>query len=252
MKFATRGQRANGNNSVARGLGSACIFAVIVIMSVSSSVAERGSDAGIAGEEQSSGASRQKQDHNFRRLNDQGLDLYLQGRFDEALILLSRAIALNPRSGLPFYNRGMVHLTRRDLAPAIADFSEAIRIVPDFALAYMNRSIAYSYRSQLDEAFGDADEAVRLAPGLADAYFNRAILWVKKRLLPQAIEDYDAAIRLKPDDAQAMAERAAAWHAMGKVDKALADYRRALEIDPSNSRASKGLHELRSYPAREH
>ena len=183
-----------------------------------------------------------------KRLNDYGLGLFEQGRPDEAIAILNRAVSLNPQSVLPHYNRGVVYLSLKRLQEAVADFSEAVRLDPTFALGYMNRGSALSYLGRLDEALADADTAVRLDPSYADAFFNRALVRVKKGMLPDAIDDYSRAIELNNRDVQSLAGRAAVWSKLGERDKAISDYRNVLQIDPQNRDAARGLYELHASP----
>ena len=79
-----------------------------------------------------------------RLLNDRGAILLAMGRLDEAIDLLTQAIARNPSLAFAYHNRGNAFLLRKEPERAIIDYSDAIRINPDFALALMNRGVAHS------------------------------------------------------------------------------------------------------------
>jgi tetratricopeptide (TPR) repeat protein len=78
-----------------------------------------------------------------------------QGKFPEAIIVLTQAVNLDLTSAVAFNSRGYAHLRTRALGPAISDFSAAIRINPYYANAYWNRGIAR--RLQGDESGGRQD-----------------------------------------------------------------------------------------------
>ena len=53
-----------------------------------------------------------------------------EGRSEEAIALLAKAIGLSPRLWQAFQYRGAVYLSQNNAADALADFTEAIRLAP--------------------------------------------------------------------------------------------------------------------------
>jgi tetratricopeptide (TPR) repeat protein len=98
-------------------------------------------------------------------LVEQSRKLIEAEQFQEALLILNRAI---------------------DLCPRLAD-------------AYITRSAAYAGISQLDLAVEDAERAVRVAPRLPESRLARARLYSYRGLHEDAIHDLLAGIREKPD-----------------------------------------------------
>ncbi|MBM3573861.1 MAG: tetratricopeptide repeat protein, partial [Alphaproteobacteria bacterium] len=88
------------------------------------------------------------------------------GDHDRAIADYIRAIELNPKDALPFYNRGVMRLTKGDFDRAIADLNRAIELNPKYAYAYMARGIAHEDRrgGDLASALTDFRTFVRLSP----------------------------------------------------------------------------------------
>lgn len=126
----------------------------------------------------------------FAKVHDSAVMALKAGRFEEALAAFDRAIEINSRVPLAYYNRGNVRIALKDLKGAVADYAEAIKLKPDFALAYMNRGSALSSLERMDDAIKDLDEAVRLDPASSDALLNRAIVRLKGADLKGATDDY--------------------------------------------------------------
>jgi len=91
-----------------------------------------------------------------------GLDLEVQGRFEEAISEYDEAIAADPGNAQAYNNRGGLYGRLGDLRLAIEDFDEAIRLDPGYALAYFNRGLAYSAIGEATLADADFDRAAEL------------------------------------------------------------------------------------------
>jgi tetratricopeptide (TPR) repeat protein len=176
--------------------------------------------------------------------NDRGLDLYKQGKFDDAIAELSRAIKLNPSAVLPYYNRGNAYMGKRAYELAIADYSEAIRLNPIFPWALMNRGIAYSVLGQLDNALADLNKAAQLDPTNPRILYNRGYVYGKRRDHKAAIAEFTRVIELTPRDYEAWARRGEAFELMGEIERAASDYRRSLQLRAGNPKAQTGLRRL--------
>lgn len=106
--------------------------------------------------------------HKEARLYDgRGLVFAKLGRYHEALLDYSRAIALNPRDHNMFYNRGNVRVRMGLYREAIQDYTAAIRLHPQPHPHYFqNRSVAYRALGDISQAAADLAKARHLK-GLA-------------------------------------------------------------------------------------
>lgn len=79
----------------------------------------------------------------------------------------TRAINIDPKSGLAFYNRGVVKYEIKDYYGAIADYTNAIAISPH-GVAYFNRGLANIKIGQKESACLDFSMASDCGLSLAD------------------------------------------------------------------------------------
>jgi tetratricopeptide (TPR) repeat protein len=77
-----------------------------------------------------------------QEFNRQGIALGRVGKFEEAVSLFTKAIALDPKYDEAYYNRGKAKLNLEQYRAAIKDFDTAIKLRPKYADAYNNRGIA--------------------------------------------------------------------------------------------------------------
>ena len=173
---------------------------------------------------------------------------------------------------VPAYSgRGLVKVSRGDLAGAEADYSRAIALNPRYRDAYINRAIAYfkmheyeksvadrrratqlepnnpgNYKEfgsigeafqQLgrnDSAYAYFNRAIELHPGFAEARNNRGIIKMSGGDLVGAVADFSEVIALNPRYRAAYANRAIAYTTTREYEKSIADSRRAVELEPRN------------------
>jgi len=111
-----------------------------------------------------------------------GTECCKTGKYDEAIINLSRAIELNVNYMDAYSNRGVAYYYGKGNADqAISDFSKAIELNPKHAMAYNNRGTAYAYKGNLDQAISDFSKAIELNSNYAEAYNNRSVAYLTKK-----------------------------------------------------------------------
>jgi tetratricopeptide (TPR) repeat protein len=104
------------------------------------------------------------------KLNDfqasQGTDIDMKTA--NVLLDLSAAIRLSPHCAYLYYNRGNIHVRRKNYNDAIADYTQAIALDARLAEAYYNRGLALIDSGKTEEGIADLSKAGEL--GLYTAY----------------------------------------------------------------------------------
>jgi peptidoglycan/xylan/chitin deacetylase (PgdA/CDA1 family)/uncharacterized caspase-like protein len=99
-----------------------------------------------------------------QRLNDRGLALYRERRYDEAEAAFTEALKLQPRFALAANNLGFVYYKRDKPVEAARWFERAIEMDGSRALAYLNLGDAYLRAEQDAKALAAYTTFVGLAP----------------------------------------------------------------------------------------
>lgn len=101
--------------------------------------------------------------------------LYMALReLDEAAADFDAAIALEPKTGEAFVDRGNLSYIRKEWDGAIADYSKALEIgLEKDHIAYFNRAMAHEHLRNFDGARADYEKAIERAP---DWFLPRARL----------------------------------------------------------------------------
>jgi FkbM family methyltransferase len=109
-------------------------------------------------------------------LNERGLSLQQQKRFEEALSIYYRALAIKPDIFEAVCNCGNAMLELKRFEEALASYDKALTINPDYAVALNNRGCVLQQLGRLDEALASYDKALAIDPKYASPTINRASL----------------------------------------------------------------------------
>jgi tetratricopeptide (TPR) repeat protein len=155
----------------------------------------------------------------------------------EALQSYDRALALEPGYAEAHYSRGNALGDLKRPAEALESYERALALMPDLAEAHNNRGIALNALNRGAEALQSYERALVLKPDYAEAYNNRGIALFELKRPADALESHDRALALKPDYAQAHYGRGVALSALSRLGEALESYERALALEPGHAEA---------------
>lgn len=168
-----------------------------------------------------------------RTLLEQGLGLQRQGRLDEAARVYSAVLERDAANADACHLLGMVALSQGRADEAIDLIGRALAAAPDAAPMYANRARALSQAQRHAEAVADCDQALRCDPGLADACLIRAEALMRLQRFDEALASFQAAAVARPAAAQRGAGNV--LYAMGRFEDALGAYDAATTLEPGNA-----------------
>jgi tetratricopeptide (TPR) repeat protein len=151
-------------------------------------------------------------------------------KYDEAMDLFSRLVAVDPKDFQAWTELGTVQLMRKNVDEAEKAYRRAIEERPAFTLALLNLGRLLSAENKFDAAIVPLTEAVKASPASADANFllGEAYLQIKKG--SKAVPYLNEAARLgKPD---AHLRLATLYNAVGMKDRAALEYEQFLKKRP--------------------
>lgn len=193
-----------------------------------------------------------------------------EGRYDQALRFLQRALAFDPGFVEGYHNMGVVYLHLHEFEKAHLAFQMAIRARPDFSSSHAGLGEILATAGKYAEAIQSfteslrlrEDPGVRLSLGLAYlhsenhsqaldqfstvqssspdpyirylAFFNRAYALESKGRFEEAAADYRSALTLSAKDVDATFNLGMALKESGHKEESLAAFRRVIEFDPDN------------------
>ena len=146
---------------------------------------------------------------------------------------IDAASAIDPRNNFVWQARGYLAEQQHDTAAAIAGFTKALEINPgdDYSLA--RRAYAYVTAGQQDLALADAAAALRLIPNDVGLYLLRANILRGKGDTAGVVREAAAAVEANPDNDYALVTAARIYGAVDRRADAMATLDRALKLAPS-------------------
>jgi protein O-GlcNAc transferase len=143
-----------------------------------------------------------------RPFTDLASRLGRSGRYDEAVEVLSRAIASDPSDPIAHLYMGLALTKKGELEAGLAAFRKVIELMPDNERAHLYSGSILSAAGKDLEALAHFREAVRLHPELVSARMELARTLQRIDDHQAALEHYERAVALEPGNAEARLGRA--------------------------------------------
>jgi len=119
-------------------------------------------------------------------------------RFDEALAAGMLAVERGPAEPEAYQALGRAHLSKGELAPAIADFEKVLALKPDHGHALNNLGFAYLRANRNHDAVEVLRRAVEVLPHVAYVHNNLGVALERVGRIDEAKDAYAAASFLSP------------------------------------------------------
>jgi Flp pilus assembly protein TadD len=131
-----------------------------------------------------------------------------QSKWNEAALVLSDAIRLEPGSAEANRNMGVALINQGRGKEALNNFNEAVRLQPEDSEMRFNLGLALLDQNQPARAGEQFTECIRLKPDETKSHYRLAVALARQHKVNEAIAQYREALRLTPDFSDAMSELA--------------------------------------------
>ncbi|TMQ34538.1 MAG: tetratricopeptide repeat protein [Planctomycetota bacterium] len=163
------------------------------------------------------------------------------GSPQQALVLYSLAIALNPFNFQTYSQRGLAYARRADFPRAIADYTMALSLMPEGdrqrAETLLRRALAYRQLQEYDKELADRQALLELEPVEASVCNNLAWLYVTG---PAKLRDPSKALPLASNAVERSPDQWMYWNTLGVVHYRLQEYPQAVEALERSLREGNG------------
>jgi len=167
--------------------------------------------------------------------NAMGNEYYVEGRYNEAVEILSKPIEMDGKNPDGYYNRGCAYHAAGKYNQAITDYNQAISLKSDFTNAIYNRALAYETIENYKHALSDYKKVISLNPSYkVDAYYKMGAVYQDMAEYDKAINTFDEAIGLDSSNVEGYLLKGDVYLERKMYDSVIAEYNKALNITPDD------------------
>jgi Flp pilus assembly protein TadD/mono/diheme cytochrome c family protein len=188
--------------------------------------------------------------HNPTAENNLGAALLSKGRVVDAITHFREALKTKPDYPDAQYNLGDALLALNQPQEAVEHFQAVLRLKPDDANAHNDLGSAYVMLGKAAEAATEFEAAIRLNPQNANAEDNLGYVLAQSGRMAEALPHFQRAVELKPDSSDFHNDLGMAAANGGNLEGAVAEFEQAVRLNPQNSSARKNLETARAQLAR--
>ena len=164
-----------------------------------------------------------------------GMALGAQGRAQEAIVELRRALAIAPGNADVALNLANALAESAQTAEAEKWLRRVIEVQPNHADARFNLGTLYIGLGRLDEAATEFRALLRQYPDSADAHNSLGIVLERQLQLEPAAESYRSALALDGNHVSALNNLGNVMRAQSRFDEAQGYYKRAIQQAPAHA-----------------
>ena len=113
----------------------------------------------------------------------------VEHNYDQAILDLNKAIALNSQNYLNYYFRGYLYGEKQKYDQAILDFSKAIELKPDHALSFQMRGVNFMYIGNYKQAIVDLNKAIKFNTMDVNSYVYRSLAYYSREEWDKSLND---------------------------------------------------------------
>ncbi|MYB96337.1 tetratricopeptide repeat protein [Candidatus Poribacteria bacterium] len=170
-----------------------------------------------------------------------GMQAVRQGKYQQALQNLQRAVALQPAYAKAHAAMGTIYLQLGDFPESEKALTLALNIDPNLIQAEANLAVLYTKTEHLDDAIRVYQNLIRRQPESLQVRLGIASAYQQAERFPEAIEAYLESLKQSPNLAAAMTNLASCYEAVEDDEQAVRYYKAALAVEPNLPMANGNL-----------
>jgi superkiller protein 3 len=120
----------------------------------------------------------------------------IEGKTDEAIDLLNKAVEISPQFSKSYNKLGLIYLQRGEKEKSIAMLNRALKLNPDDPEIYHNFGYIYIQMGEQQKAEAMYKKALEADPNYVEAYHDLAIIYFSAQKYDLAVKYCDASVAL--------------------------------------------------------
>ena len=162
-----------------------------------------------------------------------GVALLNEGKVDEAIESLKKAIAADPNLAAAHYNLGVAYQRKGSQQDAMKEYEEAAKVKPDFGEAYLALGNSDLDAKNFDGAVEPLSKASTLMPTNYIASYNLGVAYANTGKYAEAEGAFRKAVEINPKEPVVHYQLAMSLLGQTKNAEAKAEFQKYLELNPN-------------------
>jgi tetratricopeptide (TPR) repeat protein len=167
-----------------------------------------------------------------KSLFSQARVLLAEGKTKEAIALLEKSMAIDPKTACPYNALGVAYEKTNDIEKAINFYKRAVQLAPGWSLPHHRLGLQYYARGKAREAQREFKAALDLDPAFLQTRWWMAHAYCEQGRYAEAENEIKELLRLAPDYGPAYAELGLIYQASRQYEKATEVYNKYLQLSP--------------------
>jgi tetratricopeptide (TPR) repeat protein len=169
-----------------------------------------------------------------RRYYNEGVSLYNEGKYNEALQKFDTALFYNSNLEEAWIYKGAILQSQGRKSEALNCFENIIRINPNNAVAWNNKGIIMKDLGNYSEALLCYDKAINLEANYTSAWYNKGLTLHSLGNPSEAISCFDKVIELDATFHEAYYSKALSLYELKRYEEAIQNFEKYLEFVPND------------------
>jgi len=185
---------------------------------------------------------RQKSAAKVRLNMDQGLQLFNQGEYEQALTVFNTALELDDQQPALWANVGNAYSKLNQHEQAVEAYQKALDLAPEDPTLYQNLGGLYASMGDSEKARELYQKAVSLSAygdprDAAVNYYNMGVTFINSGKTEEAIEALTKALEADPEYAEAHYQLGLSMLGTGQMEESSGHLKKYLELTPEGANA---------------
>ncbi|MCP4049454.1 MAG: tetratricopeptide repeat protein, partial [bacterium] len=140
---------------------------------------------------------------------------------DKDIEFYSKAIELEPKDPMLYYERANSYYDLKNYDKAIEDYNKAIELKPECSNFYNDLGVCYEDLEQFEKAIGNYNKAIEINAEDKNAHFNKGYCYQTLGHYEMAIDSYNKAKEINPEDEFVYVSLGGVYSLLNEKDKSL-------------------------------
>lgn len=177
-------------------------------------------------------------------LSNYGAYLVQVEKLDEAVGVLTKAVAKKPDYAEAHHNLGVAYFAQNETGKARVHYDRALEITPSYANALNSRGTLRSSVKDVTGAISDFRAALAIAPKDTSILTKLGSLLAERGDTAEGLALMEKSIALNPNDVGSHHQYALSLNEVGDRGRALAAFQELLKVDPNHGEAHRLMADL--------